>query len=188
MKIRAFIAVELPAEVRHRAVDLLRRLRHSVSDVKWVEPENLHWTLQFLGEVGELEIPAICDAVAAAAAEHEPFELEAHGAGAFPTPDRPRTLWLGAGQGREALIALQASVADHLFKLGYRAEERRFVPHLTLGRAGRNVKAATLAAELAKLTDFDGGMMFVDEITVFPSPPSRNGPLYEPLGHLPLAP
>ncbi len=185
--IRTFIAVELPAEVRHRAVDLLRHLRHSVSDVKWVEPENLHWTLQFLGEVGELEIPAICDAVAAAAAEHEPFDLEARGAGAFPTPDRPRTLWLGAGQGRDALIALQASVAAHLFKLGYRGEERRFVPHLTLGRAGRQVNAATLAAELAKLTDFDGGTMLIDELTVFSSTPSRDGPLYEPLGHLPLA-
>lgn len=187
-KIRTFIAVELPAEVRHRAVDLMRRLRQSVSDVKWVEPENLHWTLQFLGEVGELEIPAICDAVSAAAAEHEPFELEAHGAGAFPTADRPRTLWLGAGEGRDAMTALQASVADHLFKLGYRAEERRFVPHLTLGRAGRQVNTAVFSREFAQLADFDGGTMLVDEITVFSSTPSRDGPLYEPLGHLPLAP
>ncbi|MEX0613311.1 MAG: RNA 2',3'-cyclic phosphodiesterase, partial [Pirellulales bacterium] len=99
MPIRTFIAVNASPEIRQAAGRLADRLRSAAGDVKWVGPENLHWTLQFLGDVDELEIPAVCSAVSTAVAPIESFDLEARGAGAFPAPDRPRTLWLGAGAG-----------------------------------------------------------------------------------------
>jgi 2'-5' RNA ligase len=185
---RTFIAVEISDEIRRRAMELAGRLSAVIDDVKWVAIENLHWTLQFLGDVEELEIPAVCTAVAEAAAECEPFDLTAWGAGAFPTADRPRTLWIGSGEGAADMVALQKAIERRLKKLGYRSEQRRFVPHLTLGRAGRHGRPQSLTAILASLADFDAGSMLVDEVTVFASQLTREGSVYEPLSRAPLAP
>jgi RNA 2',3'-cyclic 3'-phosphodiesterase len=187
MRLRTFIAVVASPEIRRSARKLADLLLPSAGDVIWVAPENLHWTLQFLGDVEQLEIPAICKAVSTAAAEFEPFELTAHGAGAFPAPDRPKTLWIGAGTGAQALVAMQSAIQSKLDRLGYRGEARRYMPHLTLGRAGRNSSPRSLVRELAALADFDAGTMLVDEVIVFSSQLRQDGPIYDVLAHAPLA-
>jgi 2'-5' RNA ligase len=185
---RTFIDVNASHEVRQAAISLMRRLRPSAGDVKWVSEQNLHWTLQFLGEVNDLEIPKLCDRVAEAAVEIEPFDLEARGAGAFPSADRPRTLWLGAGAGSNDMVALHAALDHALGELGFRGESRRYVPHLTLGRVGSGRPPDLLTAELAALADFQAGSMLVDEVTLYSSHPTRQGPIYDVLSHAPLAP
>jgi RNA 2',3'-cyclic 3'-phosphodiesterase len=187
MPIRTFIAVNTSPAIRQAAKKLADLLRPAAGDVRWVAPESLHWTLQFLGEVDQLEIPAICTAVSTAVADVDSFDLEARGAGAFPAPDRPRTLWLGAGAGAQAMVALHDAIQRKLDKLGYRSEHRRFVPHITLGRAGRDAPPRTLVRELAALAEFDGGSMLVDEVTVFASKLRPDGPQYEVLARAPLA-
>ena len=189
MSARTFIAVPASAEVRHAALQLTSRLRLSgpAADIKWVAAENLHWTLQFLGNVDERDIPEVCTAVATAALETEAFEIEARGAGAFPSAERPRTLWLGAGQGSREMAALQKAIERRLKKRGYRGEERRFVAHVTLGRAGRKAPPRSLADELAALADYDAGAMLVDEVTVYSSHLGREGPAYEILARAPLS-
>jgi 2'-5' RNA ligase len=188
LRIRTFIAVAISPDIRRRALEVARQLASIAPDVKWVEPQSLHWTLQFLGNVEEREIGEICAAVAEGALEHEPFDLEVRGAGAFPTPNRPRTLWLGVGEGRDQIIALQASIEESLSVLGFRAEARRYTPHHTIGRPGRGEPPPALAEQLAALADFSGGTMLVDEVIVCSSELRREGPIYEPLGFAPLAP
>src|SRR3954465_15305115 len=104
MRIRTFIAVTASPAIRQGALKLTATLGPLSGDVKWVAPENLHWTLQFLGEVEQLEIHSVCSAVSAAGLEVDSFDREARGAGAFPAPDRPRTLWIGAGAGAQAMV------------------------------------------------------------------------------------
>src|SRR5262245_36463467 len=149
MRLRTFIAVVASSEIRQSARKLAEILQPAAGDLKWVTADNLHWTLQFLGDVDQLEIPGVCNAVAAATQEFECFELAARGVGAFPAPDRPRTLWIGAGTGAQAMVALQAAIQHRLDRLGYRGESRRYVPHLTLGRAGRDTPPRALVRELA---------------------------------------
>jgi RNA 2',3'-cyclic 3'-phosphodiesterase len=187
MPIRTFIAVPVTPQIRQAAAKLSELLRGAAGDVKWVESENLHWTLQFLGDVDTLEIPAVCSAVSTAVAEVDSFDLEARGAGAFPAPDRPRTLWIGAGAGAQAMVALHGAIQRKLNRLGYRAEQRRFVPHITLGRAGRKSPPRPLVRELAGLAEFDAGSMLVNEVTVFASKLTSEGPQYEVLARAPLA-
>lgn len=186
MKLRTFIAVALSGELSKRALVAARQLAAVAPNVKWVEPQSLHWTLQFLGKVDDREAGEICAAVAEGALEHEPFDLQIHGLGAFPSLDRPRTLWLGVGQGRDQMIALQASIEKSLELLGFRGEARRYTPHLTIGRPGRGESPRELAAELATLANFNGGTMLVDEVTIFSSELTRKGPIYAPLGIAPL--
>ena len=188
MKLRTFIAVSIPDALRNRALAAAKQLAAVAPDVKWVEPQSLHWTLQFLGNVDQRETGEICAAVAEGALEHEPFDLQILGAGAFPSPDRPRTLWLGVGQGREQMIALQASIEKSLEPLGFRGEARRYTPHLTIGRPGRGEPPRELAIELSAMADFNGGTMLVDEVTIYSSELTRQGPVYDPLGFAPLRP
>jgi 2'-5' RNA ligase len=187
-KTRTFIAIEATDEVHASALAAIERLRSATENVKWVEPDNLHWTLQFLGDLTDVEMAEVCLRTVRTAAQHEGFTIEGRGIGAFPSRDRPRTLWLGAGEGAEQMCDLQAAIEDALRSLGFRGENRKFVPHLTLGRAGRGSDGGAMLAErLAKLADFDGGVMGVDRVTVYASELGREGPTYHVLARAPLA-
>jgi 2'-5' RNA ligase len=187
-KTRTFIAIEAIDEVHSSALKVIDRLRSATTNVKWVEPDNLHWTLQFLGDLTDVEMAEVCLRTVRTAARHEGFTLEARGVGAFPSNQRPRTLWLGAGEGGERVVRLQADMEAALSSLGFRGENRKFVPHLTLGRVGRGADGGRVLAErLEKLADFDGGAMGVDAVTVYASELGRDGPTYHVLARAPLS-
>lgn len=181
--IRTFVAVESPADIRQRAAALVERFKAAQAKVRWADMSTMHWTMNFLGDVPDPEIPAICAAVAAAAKPFRPFELEVRSVGAFPGVGRPRTIWLGAGVGKEAMSYLHAALERHLADLGFRPESRRFQPHLTLGRVR---DSSTGLVELAKLirrqADFDAGSMTVEEVVVFSSRLEPTGAVHERLG------
>ncbi len=187
-KTRTFIAVEAVDQVHASAMSVIDRLRSATENVKWVEPDNLHWTMQFLGDLSDVEMAEVCLRTVRTAARHEGFTMEARGVGAFPSIDRPRTLWLGAGEGHERFCELQADIEAALESLGFRGERRQFVPHLTLGRVGQGSHGGSVLSErLAKLADFDGGAMGVDSVTVYASELSREGPTYHVLARAPLS-
>jgi 2'-5' RNA ligase len=185
--VRTFVAVSISDAVRDRAAELIERLQAAPADVKWVEPANMHLTLKFLGEVPLNEIPRVCERVALGAAEIEPFELQLRGAGAFPNLRRPRTIWLGAGEGEQPMRRLARAVEARLTKLGFRKENRRFSAHLTLGRVRRSGPGLEeLGRAVAEAADFSGGTMAVDEVRVYSSRLASAGPTYEILGRAKL--
>ena len=187
-RLRTFVAVEIPPAVGSRVRQLVELLSVTPAHVRWVEERHFHWTLKFLGEINYREVGEVCRAVEQAAKGVEPFMIEARGAGAFPTSDRPRTVWLGVGEGAEQMVTLHDAVEVALAELGVRREGRRFRPHLTLGRV-RNTDAAgleDLRQRLEAQAQFPAGRMEVDELTVFSSRLEREGPVYEVLGTAPL--
>ena len=126
---------------------------------------------------------AVQDAVADAA----PFEFEVRGAGGFPKPSRPRTVWLGIAQGRQEMIDLNKRIEPPLEKLGYRREARRFQPHLTIGRDRRGGPAvAELGTMIGEHAEVELGLTKVAEVVFFSSQLDRSGPTYEPLARAPL--
>jgi 2'-5' RNA ligase len=182
--IRTFLAVEVWPEIRERAGSLVNRLKDVPAKVTWVKPDQMHLTMNFLGDVPMNDIPAVCKVVADSVRAFAPFDVEMAGVGVFPGYENPRTIWLGVTDGRDQLVALHAALAQGLAELGFRVEARRFHPHLTLGRV-RSLPAG--AGELAGLVkqnaDFEAGPMMVSEVTVFSSELGRSGPTYEVLGH-----
>ena len=155
-------------------------MRPLAANVKWVEPENLHWTLQFLGDLKDEEIAEVCRRTQKVVAHVEPFSISASGVGAFPKPDRPKVLWLGADEGSQEFCELEAAIEQKLGSMGFRGENRQFVPHLTLGRVGPGGDNSALVKGLESLANFAGGQMFVDEVIVYASEPQRWGPKYVP--------
>ncbi|MGW8256246.1 MAG: RNA 2',3'-cyclic phosphodiesterase [Thermoguttaceae bacterium] len=178
---RTFLAVEIDSAIRARAKELIDLLCEAGAEVKWVEPNNLHLTLQFLGEVRDQELAEVCKAVKRGADQVRPFDLEILGAGAFPNAGRPRTLWLGAKSGSDQMAELHEIVALELLELGYQDEDRRFQTHLTIGRTRSNKNLVALGQLLKTHADFFAGQMRVDKVTVFSSRLQRGGPIYQAL-------
>jgi RNA 2',3'-cyclic 3'-phosphodiesterase len=153
-----------------------------------VEPENLHVTLLFLGEVEMTTVPKICEVVARATGEHATFPMTIEHAGCFPNPRRPRVLWAGVGQGAQEIITLHDALEGPLLELGcYRREGRKYTPHVTLGRVKGERHGGDLSAVLAKYADWKGGETSVSEIHVMGSELTPDGPVYTVLSRARLS-
>ena len=186
--LRTFVAVEMDEAIRRAAARSIEELRAAAADVTWVAPHNMHLTVKFLGDVAAEKIPQVCESVAQAVADTEPFDLEIRGVGAFPNAARPRTIWLGIGAGERELAALARRIESALEKLGFAREARGFHGHLTLGRVRRPSPAlAALTPLLQDKADFEAGLTPIDEVVVFSSQLSPAGPTYEALSRAPLA-
>jgi 2'-5' RNA ligase len=186
-RLRTFIAVDLGQAIRDRAVALQETLARAGTEVKWVEPENLHVTLLFLGEVNEREVPSVCGAVAECGASQPAFPMTIERAGCFPNARRPRILWIGVGQGTQELCALHDALEPPLLALGcYRREERPYTPHITLGRVKSDRPTDKLAVALNKHAGWKGGETLVREVLVMSSELTPKGPVYTVLSRAKL--
>lgn len=182
-RLRTFLALD-PGKLLHdRLLTLQAKLAESGADVKWVEAANLHFTLHFLGEVEDRDLAAICRVTSEVAGQMARFTLSLRGVGCFPNPRRPRVLWVGVGEGREAVTALHAALEQPLLDLGcYRREARAFTPHLTLGRVNSDKGTDRLTASLATRADWQGGETTIEHVLVMSSELRRTGPVYTVLG------
>jgi 2'-5' RNA ligase len=131
---RTFIAIEIPEEIKKQMAEAQRRLKGTGVEAGWTRPEGVHLTLKFLGEIPESKVPEIMSALTGAAGGSGRFRLEVEGVGAFPNPKNARVVWIGVSGDVEKLTGLQAVVEDAMARLGMKREERKFTPHLTLGR------------------------------------------------------
>ena len=183
--VRCFVAVFLHPSLHPEVTALQKKLSYSGADIKWVKPDNLHFTLQFLGDVEDVRIPAITDALRECVADFSGFELELNGIGAFPNLLNPRVLWVGVGAGREKLISLMSTVREAMKMQGFAGDSKGFSPHLTIGRvrSGRNLKA--LSGKLSPGLTVEGRME-VTEIQFTASELTNRGPIYSPVEIIPL--
>ena len=111
---RIFVAVFPSPEAQDAAARVTERLNFPGDGVSWVRRENLHYTLRFMGELGESGLARVVEAASLGAAGHSPFDAALGAAGAFPNARRARVLWLGLSLGAEPLAALAGSIEQAL--------------------------------------------------------------------------
>jgi RNA 2',3'-cyclic 3'-phosphodiesterase len=176
---RIFIGIEIDDAMREQIATLQAVLAESGATVKWVDRQNLHVTLLFLGDVDDRDLYAISKIVSTASRREPPFRLSVSGVGAFPNLRRPKTIWAGITEGTETLQRIHVALEEPLIDLGcYRQEERSYTPHLTLGRTQSEVDSNVLSAELPKHVQWDGGETMIEELVIFSSELRRSGPEY----------
>ncbi len=133
--VRSFIAILLPDELRLGLDKLQKRLKTGNKPwIKWADPNGIHLTLKFLGDVPVDRISEISRVVAEAARGIPPFHLKTQGLGAFPNLDRVQVVWLGLGGELDKLSQLHKRIESGLSRLGFIPEARAFKAHLTLAR------------------------------------------------------
>jgi len=182
---RCFIAIDIDQEIRKGLSDLQDELRRKVDvrkgDVKWVNPENTHLTLKFLGEIKDEQSVEVCKVVEEVATGHSRFDLDVRSVGHFGGRIA-RVLWVGAGKDCETLAKLHADLEQQLEQAGWPKESRKFAGHLTLCRI-RNSKAGIKMARASReYADFELGTLSADSVTVYQSELKPQGPIYTALG------
>jgi len=137
--VRAFVAIEIPVEMRHQLVEQITRLKQHIpsTTVRWVRLEGIHLTLKFLGDVSLDKLDQITVLLEEVGLRPTPFRIDIGQFGCFPNPRRPSGLWGGVEDSSGVLIRLQADLEGVLSQIGFKRETRPFHPHLTLGRVKR---------------------------------------------------
>src|SRR5688572_1984370 len=143
--VRAFVSVHLPAAVRERLRTVQEELEHAIpkSTIHWTPFEQLHLTLEFLGNVATGDLAPLESALKLVATVHRSFGLSAEHVGAFSSIRNPRVIWAGIEGEIEAVKALQAAVKNSVQSFVAEQETRAYKPHVTLGRV-RPVKGRYL--------------------------------------------
>ncbi|MCX7755871.1 MAG: RNA 2',3'-cyclic phosphodiesterase [Anaerolineales bacterium] len=179
--LRAFIAIEIPFEIKQAISRQTASLRQSSGRaIRWVSVENIHLTLKFLGQVSSANLELLAQSVRAECAHSTPFSIAVEGLGCFPNARRPRVLWIGLSA-PPALIHLQHQIETSANRLGYPPDEKPFSPHLTIGRVREQASTAELQTLrlLLEQTHLPSlGTFSVNEICFYRSDLKPDGPVY----------
>ncbi len=176
--IRLFVSLELPDVVRER----LAGLCCDVPGARWTEPEQMHLTIRFIGEVEEHVFDEIRDGLGSVSVE--PFPLTLRGVGHFPPRGQPRVLWVGVERS-DALRILHQRVDAALVRSGVAPERRKFAPHVTLARLRRTPTRA-VGSFISQNALFEEGPIEIDRFWLYSSRLSRKQAVHRPEAEYPL--
>lgn len=187
---RLFVAIPVPAVTTDAIRALIEPVRFGPAGrgPRWVKLENLHLTLRFLGETEPDLVPSVALAVRDAVVGATAFDVELGEAGVFPNADRPRTLWLGIGDGHPALQALVSALDVPLGRLGWPPETRAYRPHMTVARTDAPPASAAIAAGEALAAAAAGWRtrFRAQRVVLYRSHLAPGGPVYETIDEVAL--
>ncbi len=174
---RCFISVDLEdRDFVERVGRVQRDLLGICGGLKLVEPQNLHITLRFLGEIDERMAYGVCEAIGGI--EFNPFEVELRGLGAFPKDGYANVIWIGIRGGRRELEEVSGKIESRLRGLGIPPDERGFSPHLTIARVKSPGCRAKFKEFLSGSKELEFGRVLVESIRLKRSELSSEGPTY----------
>ncbi|EMA55331.1 MULTISPECIES: RNA 2',3'-cyclic phosphodiesterase [Halococcus] len=174
---RLFVSVDLDGLAAEIAA--VQEAVADASGVRLTDPENVHVTLKFLGEVEEERVPALTTELAAAIDESGvgPFVAAFGGLGAFPSEEYIRVLWVGVHEGGDELARLHEAIEDRTVEMGFDPADHEFTPHATIARmdhAGGKERVQRALRE----TDPTVGTLDVREVRLTESVLNDDGPEY----------
>ena len=175
MTVRAFISVDL--DRNERIVEFATALKSAEPTLKVVDPSLIHITLKFLGETDERKLPAIAEVLQQSARGISPFTISFKGAGAFPSMNRIRVVWVGVNDVLP-LATIAGRLDEGLAELGVTRESRAFAPHITLARARSDAPHPALRQIIHDRDEVDFGTQEIKAVRLKRSVLTRCGPEY----------
>jgi len=171
---RTFVAIEVNNK------DVLNSIHKIQTELnikaKPVEPHNMHFTVQFLGEVSEEMVGKISDALNSI--EFSSFSISFASIGVFPKPNSPRVIWIGTDDGINELEKLAEIIRSKMSHLGF-SPDKKFKPHVTIFRVKNKIE--DLSSKLEKFSSCSFGKQLVSEIKLKKSELTSTGPIYTDL-------
>jgi 2'-5' RNA ligase len=173
---RAFLGIPIPEELRTKILQTQKEF--SDFDIKFVEPENLHFNLKFFREISDENVEKLRTILQEICKKFQAFTIKIEGLGAFPNKNYIRVVWIGVKEGHNTMVSLAENIQNSIESLEF-FEEEKFVPHLTLGRVRTARNKEGLKIKINELEGLEIGSMSVEEIVLFQSKLSPKGPEYE---------
>lgn len=183
---RAFIAIELPEAVRRQLGALCVRLRQTGSKASWVQPDRMHLTLRFLGEVSEEGTAAIAASMTDVCRDIRPFMLTCERLGAFPNLRKPSVIWVGVTPLEPDLARIQSAAETGARACGLLPETKPFHPHVTLARIRNPKEVSALTRQVEVESAFRADAFDVSHVSLFSSELLPRGPVYTRIRDFPL--
>ena len=208
---RVFIAIDIDDKIRKAIANLQKQIASKVSvkkgDLKWVEPNNIHLTLKFLGEISDEQVAEVSEITKTVAQAHQKFNLEIESVGSFGGRS-VKVVWVGVSSWHglparentaspqdasrrmavpQELLALQKDLDDLLAQAGYPKEEREFSAHLTLCRVNHPMAGIKMGEAIAQFSHLKLGLIAADALCVYQSQLTPAGPTYTLLDEFELA-
>jgi len=178
--IRSFIAFDINnPSVLQKFKDAQDSLVGTGADLKLVDPQNIHMTLRFLGDIPTHMVDQIHEGMSRVV--FSAFDCEVHGLGVFPNLRYARVVWAGIRKGADELKTVADQLEPQLRRIGLRADPRGFSPHLTLARVktGRNI--SELASVIQELANYEFGVVRAGCLRLKKSVLTPKGPIYSTL-------
>ncbi|MBN2637519.1 MAG: RNA 2',3'-cyclic phosphodiesterase [Bacteroidales bacterium] len=176
---RLFVAIKIIPDEQFLSVYYSLKREMVLDKLKWVEPQNFHLTLKFLGNTATDKIPAITKALNDVAKIHQNFSFALDKTGLFGSRYRPRVLWFGSDPVSESLIALGEDVLNGLDQAGFQRDSQNFVPHLTIARIKQVVRKEAFQKTVLKHQNDFIQQVSVDSFYLFESILKPQGPEYK---------
>jgi len=179
------VALDFPDVIRNAIRELIAHLKPLAKDARWTRVEEMHVTLKFIGYVKQEQ----CEPIVSALADIQlpaRVDLRFRGVGFFPSERRPRVFWCGI-EASPNLRELAADIERALLPLGIPAEEREFVPHLTLGRFDSPEGLGKLVEKSHEIRSLDFGATRQGQFHLFESVLKRSGAEYKKLNSFTFA-
>ncbi len=177
---RTFIAVDFDnPEIVSKIKDIQKDLRNSGIIAKDVEPQNLHLTIWFLGELPENKLKIVLDETSKISFNN--FEVKVGGVGYFPGGNRINVIWLKVEDPTNTFSHILDQLLNSLRKKGFKYDERGFTPHLTIARVKSIQDKERALKKLQQLKDIQLGQQTIDAVKVKKSVLTAKGPIYSDL-------
>jgi 2'-5' RNA ligase len=177
IRIRCFIAVPLEQELIKKVVLLQNRFKEFSNCLKFVEPQNLHFTLKFLGEINEFHVNRVKEIIEEIKQNFSPFRIKLRGVGVFPNENYIRVVWVAVKEGKDMLAMLMKEIDERVSQLGF-TREKEYIPHLTIFRVKFRPDEHFVKL-LNELREIEIGEMEVNTIVLYESILQKPGPIYK---------
>jgi len=171
------VAVDLDEPIiRERIIAAQQSLGQTGANLKIVEPGIMHLTLRFLGEIPQMTVDRVKDAMREL--RFQPFLVQFAGLGAFPNLRRISVVWVGITRGQEELDSIFQQLEPNLRKVGLPPDSKGFSPHMTIARVRSGINRDALAQCIESMREHDFGQMTVEAVRLKKSTLTPKGPIY----------
>lgn len=182
MKIRSFLAFDLPTDVRSRLAAVVDDFRAKEKAVTWTDSSKMHVTIKFLGAVDEeLLLGEISSKIEGVVKGFSPATLECQGLGVIPNWKYPKVIWAGFNGDIDKIINWHRVIDNHLSPFDLNKDKREFRLHLTLGRTKNVLKKSPIINIIEKIGPVAFGRVRVEKLILYKSVLTKEGPVYTPL-------
>lgn len=177
---RIFYGIEIGDEIKNSIYNKLSEYIYNNRDIKWVEKQNLHLTLQFIGEVSDKILEDIKSA--SKQISFNSFDISLKTIGGFPYLDKPRVVWVGMPEVPKSLFNLQKDIKTLCLRCtedekDIKIDTKPYHPHITIARVKGRINY-NLIDYLKKNKNMNFGIQKVKHITLFKSVLTKQGPVY----------